>query len=312
MIAAFARARARGSQVGLTTHVHWEKWGRPALVKGDRCATESARILSCAERGTGLDQHECEFSSAASSNQRADWWRYPLWLSAFPYGFEAFRPAIGGVQDSEQNETFWGQRVPFRPIHFYLFGACEAWPGCRLTWRGRRTTNLKNLTNEGREHDTIPGSGFDRDYRSDDRVVVSSARFAPRTLNWEEGEDLLFCAIISYHFGPRERRCWIDRSRFRMDTCGSPGTRIWGVERSAGRAAAILGRSDAARGRGFGFEFGRWFAITTDRVHSRNPCGVRTRDESTKRTRQESGRRTEGGGKGVPKVGCGCASTTRE
>ena len=62
----------------------------------------------------------------------------------------------------------------------------------------------------------------------------SRAGFAPRTLNWEEGEDLQFCAIISYHFGPRERRCWIDRSPFCMDTCVSPRTSIWGVERAAG------------------------------------------------------------------------------
>ena len=76
----------------------------------------------------------------------------------------------------------------------------------------------------------------------------SNAGFTPRTLNWEEGEDLLFCAIIRYHFGPRERRCWIDRSPFRIDTCGSPQNRIWRVERAAGRAAAIPGQSDLFAG----------------------------------------------------------------
>ena len=110
------------------------------------------------------------------------------------------------------------------------------------------------------------------------RVVSRVQSSLPRTLNWEEGEDLLFCAIISYHFGPRERRCWIDRSPFRMDTCGSPRTRLWGVERAAGRAAAILGQSDVPRGQGFGFEFGRWLASSTERVRSRSPCGVRMRD----------------------------------
>jgi hypothetical protein len=112
----------------------------------------------------------------------------------------------------------------------------------------------------------------------------SSARFAPRTLNWEEGEQILFCAIIIYHFGPHDRRCWIDRSPFHVDTCGSLRTRIWGVERSAGRAAAILGQSDVARGRCFGFKFGRWLATSTERVRSRSPCGARVRDECTKRS----------------------------
>jgi hypothetical protein len=44
------------------------------------------------------------------------------------------------------------------------------------------------------------------------------------------------------------------------------------------------GSKRRARGRGFGFEFGRWLATSTERVHSRSPCGVRTRDECTKRS----------------------------
>ena len=62
MTASFAGARARGSQRGLTTPVPWEKRGRTAPVMRDRCVTRSPRILSCAERGTGLDHREGEIS----------------------------------------------------------------------------------------------------------------------------------------------------------------------------------------------------------------------------------------------------------
>ena len=96
MTASFARARARGAQLGLITHVPWEKRGRPALVKGDRCAMKSARNLSFAERETGLDKVEGEFSSGGPSNHGAGLTAYPLWLATFPYGLKAFRLAIGG------------------------------------------------------------------------------------------------------------------------------------------------------------------------------------------------------------------------
>ncbi len=143
----------------------------------------------------------------------------------------------------------------------------------------------------GKEAETNTETRADLAIAQDDSVALvalprrqSSAEFGPRTLNWEEGEDLLFCAIISYHFGPRERRCWIDRSPFCMNTCGSPWIWIWGVERAAGPAAAILGQSDVAHGRGFDFEFGRWLATSTERVRSRSPCGARVRDECSKRS----------------------------
>ena len=79
MTASFAGARARGSQRGLTTPVPWEKRGRTAPVMRDRCVTRSPRILSCAERGTGLDHRlRVRFhpDSGRGSLERASW-RYP-------------------------------------------------------------------------------------------------------------------------------------------------------------------------------------------------------------------------------------------
>ena len=56
MAVSFPRSRARRSQLGLTTPVQWEEWGRPAPVNGYRCATKFHRIVSCVGRGTGLDR----------------------------------------------------------------------------------------------------------------------------------------------------------------------------------------------------------------------------------------------------------------
>ncbi len=44
-----------------------------------------------------------------------------------------------GFKSASKMRFFWGQEsrlVPSSSIHSYLFGACEAWPGCRVTWRG--------------------------------------------------------------------------------------------------------------------------------------------------------------------------------
>ena len=45
-----------------------------------------------------------------------------------------------------------------------------------------------------------------------------------------------------------------------------------------------FGPKRRGHGRGFGFEFRPWLAISTEQVHSLNPCVVRTRDEYTKRS----------------------------
>ena len=64
-------------------------------------------------------------------------------------------------------------------------------------------------------------------------------------------------------------------------------------------------RSDSAPkpgafGRGFGFEFGPWLAISIEQMRSRSPCDVRTRDE--KRTSPRI--RTEDGGWGQEDMRC--------
>ncbi len=50
------------------------------------------------------------------------------------------------------------------------------------------------------------------------------------------------------------------------------------------RSRAAPWRFGARPGGRFGFEFGRWLATSTERVHSRSPCGIRVRDECTKRS----------------------------
>ncbi len=72
-------------------------------------------------RGTGLDHGEGEFSPIGPRDHGGNLWRYRVWLSAFPYGVKAFRPASGRVQASEQNETFSRSNVPFCPILSHSF-----------------------------------------------------------------------------------------------------------------------------------------------------------------------------------------------
>ncbi len=106
----------------------------------------------------------------------------------------------------------------------------------------------------GKEAETNTETRADLAVAHDDTVALaalprrqSSARFAARTLNWEEGEDLLFCAIIPT--GEKPYR--------------------WAGE--------------FARARN-GFEVEPWLAIKSEGC-SRNPCGVRTCDKSAKRIR---------------------------
>ena len=121
----FARARARESQLGLTTSMESEKPGRTARGMGGRCATKFRRILSCDGRGTGLDRGEGEFSSFHPRDHGPVRWRYPLWLSAFAYGFKALWPAVGGGSRQRAKWDFFGGKsshlVPYSSIHFYLF-----------------------------------------------------------------------------------------------------------------------------------------------------------------------------------------------
>ena len=140
MTASFARGRARGSQLTLTMPVPWETQGRTALVKGDRCATKYPRILSCAERGTGLDHGEGEFSPVGATDHGAGL----LALSSLALSISVRLRGVPashrtGFKTASKMRLFWGQEshlVPFIPIHFYLFETCDAWPACRLTWRG--------------------------------------------------------------------------------------------------------------------------------------------------------------------------------
>ena len=57
------------------------------------------------------------------------------------------------------------------------------------------------------------------------------------------------------------------------------------ADRNSGvrRCVAILDQNDVVGGEVFGFVFGPWLAISTERVRSLNPCAIRTRDECTKR-----------------------------
>jgi hypothetical protein len=148
MTATFARSRAQGFRIGLATPMPWEERGRTARVNSDRCATKSHRILSFAGRGTGLDSGEGEFSPGGPRSHGADSWGYPLWLSAFPYGFKAFRPAIGRGSGTANKMRLFRVKpshfVPFCPIHFCLFGACETClmsptAECRRARRARGT-----------------------------------------------------------------------------------------------------------------------------------------------------------------------------
>ena len=63
---------------------------------------------------------------------------------------------------------------------------------------------------------------------------------------------------------------------------GGLGVGGWRASRAA--PCGDSGSKRRARGRGFGVEFGRWLVTSTERMRSRSPCGVRTRDECTKRS----------------------------
>jgi hypothetical protein len=60
-----------------------------------RDETKCPLNLSCAERGTGLDHERVSFQPFGRAILERDWWRYPLWIPAFPYGFKPLRAAIG-------------------------------------------------------------------------------------------------------------------------------------------------------------------------------------------------------------------------
>ena len=108
---------------------------------------------------------------------------------------------------------------------------------------------VKKLRPKSKLEQTWPSRRMDSSTWRLCRVVSRAQSSLSRTLNWEEGEDLLFCAMISYHFGPRERRCRIDRIPFRMDTCGSPADPALGdgARRRPGRGDS--GSKRRARGR---------------------------------------------------------------
>ncbi len=142
-------------------------------------------------------------------------------------------------------------------------------------------------------------------------VVMSAVRcrqsgvgFPPGTFNGEEGGDFHWIGVTLVSF--RAGGAKADGSReaivaWALAGGGQPGFAGWA--RSRGRAVAIRDQRKAHSGEVFGFEFGPWLDIATERVRSRSPCGVRTRDKYTKRTpasfsgkrceeraRQESGR----------------------
>ncbi len=110
----------------------------------------------------------------------------------------------------------------------------------------------------------------------------SAVRMEPE--DGERGSEETFMVVsLWYHFAPGGERL-LDRPKtcvyLRLRRAAEPDS---GSVPGRGPHPGDFGPRPGGYGRGFGFEFGRWFAITTDRVHSRNPCGVRTRDKSAKR-----------------------------
>jgi hypothetical protein len=116
------------------------------------------------------------------------------------------------------------------------------------------------------------------------RVVGRVQGSLTRTLNWEGGEGFLFLLSLWYHFDPGDKKV-MDRpkpfSHVHLRRAVDPD---WPGVSGRGPRRGGSGSKRHGRGRGFGFEFGRWLATSTERVRSRSPCGVRTRDECTKRT----------------------------
>ena len=129
MTASFARARARGFQLGPTTPVQWEKRSRPTCLKGNRYATKFRRILSCVVRGTGLDNGEDAFSPVGPRDHGsglAALSSLAVNISVLLQGVPASRRM--GFKTATELRLFWGKSshfVPFCPIHFCLFGPCE-------------------------------------------------------------------------------------------------------------------------------------------------------------------------------------------
>ena len=123
----------------------------PSRGQNWRCGSGLAVLSSLgrAGRGTGLDHGEGEFSPVGTRDHGAGRWRYPLWLSAFPYGFKAFGRAIGrGSRQRAKWDFFLGKSshfVPFCPIHFYLFGACEACLESLSAERTRRGRGMRHF-----------------------------------------------------------------------------------------------------------------------------------------------------------------------
>ena len=101
---------------------------------------EMASSLGRDERGTGLDHGYDEFSPIGARDHGAR----DVGLSSLPLSISVrFRGLSAGrrtaFKTANKMRLFWGQEsrlVPSSSIHFYLYGACEVWPACRVTWRG--------------------------------------------------------------------------------------------------------------------------------------------------------------------------------
>ncbi len=122
MTFSFARSRARRSQLGLIKPVPWEKRGRAAPGEGDRCATKSSRILSCAERGHFRTTDRMSFHRLIRGIMERDWWRYLPCLSAFPCCSTMFRPGIVGGSQLQAKWDFFCVRITI-PYHLLSFAS---------------------------------------------------------------------------------------------------------------------------------------------------------------------------------------------
>ena len=118
----------------------------------------------------------------------------------------------------------------------------------------------------------------------DEACVVAPA---PRAENAQSGIGRVRCfAIKRYHFAPMEKEL-LDQPKSLFCIClrmaDKPelrdGAHHWAIH-------GDFGSKGRGRERGFGFEFPPWLAISSERVRSRNPCGIRTRDECSKRSGQ--------------------------
>ena len=80
------------------------------------------------------------------------------------------------------------------------------------------------------------------------RVVSRVHGSSPGFLSWEGAEGFLFLLSLWYHFDPVDRGQWIDRSRFRMCSCGERSLRSGRVDQVVCRAAGVLCQSDMLAG----------------------------------------------------------------